>query len=162
MENQNFEITKSELFHHPQFGNLRVLTDEKGDPWFVGKVVAETLGYTNPHKAVSDHVLSADRKVLKYKASNETLKAKIWQGNDFSDKTLINESGVYSLILGSQLPSAIEFKHWVTSEVLPQIRKTGGYEQKTEVEKQLRSDLEIMSLAYGIKRQINVRLEINY
>ena len=162
MNDSKIVISKSELFRHPQFGNLRVLTDEKGDPWFVGKVVAEALGYKIPQKAISDHVLSSDRKVLKYKAFSEMEKAKIWQGNDFSDKSLINESGVYSLILGSQLPSAIEFKHWVTSEVLPQIRKTGGYEQKNEVEKQLRSDLEIMSLAYGIKRQINVRLEINY
>ena len=90
MNDSKFEIIKSELFRHPKFGNLRVMTDEKGDPWFVGKVVAEVLGYTNPHKAVSDHVLSDDRKVLKLKASNETLKAKIWQEQDFSYETIIN------------------------------------------------------------------------
>ena len=150
MNDSKFEIIKSELFRHPKFGNLRVMTDEKGDPWFVGKVVAEVLGYTNPHKAVSDHVLSDDRKVLKLKASNETLKAKIWQGQDFSDKTIINESGLYSLILGSQLPAAIEFKHWVTSEVLPQIRRTGGYIPTHDGEGKPLSDLEIMSLAFQI------------
>ena len=100
---ENFEITKSELFRHPKFGNLRVLTDEKGDPWFVGAVVAEALGYKVPQKAITDHVLSEDRKVLKYKAFSKTEKAsQIWTGKDFSDKQLINESGVYALILGSR------------------------------------------------------------
>ena len=147
---ENFEITKSELFRHPKFGNLRVLTDEKGDPWFVGKVVAEVLGYTNPHKAVSDHVLSEDRKVLRIRNSNETLELNLWQGNDTTNKTIINESGLYSLILGSQLPSAIEFKHWVTSEVLPQIRRTGGYIPTHDDKGKPLTDLEIMSLAFQI------------
>ena len=147
---ENFEITKSELFRHPKFGNLRVLTDEKGEPWFVGKVVAEVLGYTNPHKAVSDHVLSEDRKVLRIRNSNETLELNLWQGNDTTNKTIINESGLYSLILGSQLPSAIEFKHWVTSEVLPQIRRTGGYIPTHDDKGKPLTDLEIMSLAFQI------------
>ena len=146
----NVEITKSELFRHPQFGNLRVLTDEKGDPWFVGKVVAEVLGYTNPHKAVSDHVLSEDRKVLRIRNSNETLELNLWQGNDTTNKTIINESGLYSLILGSKLPAAIEFKHWVTSEVLPQIRRTGGYIPTHDAKGNPLTDLEIMSLAFQI------------
>ena len=147
---ENFEITKSELFRHPQFGNLRVLTDEKGEPWFVGKVVAEVLGYTNPHKAVSDHVLSEDRKVLRIRNSNETLELNLWQGNDTTNKTIINESGLYSLILGSKLPSAIEFKHWITSEVLPQIRRTGGYIPTHDAKGNPLTDLEIMSLAFQI------------
>ena len=147
---KNFEITKSELFRHPQFGNLRVLTDEKGDPWFVGKVVAETLGYKNPAEALVDHVVKEDRKVLNYKAYSKTLLAKLWQGKDFSDKILINESGLYSLILGSKLPQAQAFKHWVTSEVLPQIRKTGGYIPTHDREGKPYSDLEIMSLAFQI------------
>ena len=148
---KQFEISNSELFRHPQFGNLRVLTDEKGDPWFVGKVVAEALGYKIPQKAISDHVHSSDRKMLRYKAFSKTEKAsQIWQGQDFSDKQLINESGVYALILGSKLPTAIEFKHWVTSEVLPQIRKTGGYIPTHDREGKPLSDLEIMSLAFQI------------
>ena len=146
----NFEITKSELFKHPKFGNLRVMTDENGDPWFVGKVVAEVLGYKNPAEAVTDHVVSVDRKSLRFKAYSKTLLAKLWQGQDYSDKILINESGLYSLILGSKLPAAIEFKHWVTSEVLPQIRRTGGYIPTHDGEGKPLSDLEIMSLAFQI------------
>ena len=147
---KQFEITKSELFKHPKFGNLRVMTDEKGDPWFVGKVVAEVLGYKNPAEAVTDHVVSVDRKSLRFKAYSKTLLAKLWQGQDYSDKILINESGLYSLILASKLPSAIEFKHWVTSEVLPQIRRTGGYIPTHDGEGKPLSDLEIMSLAFQI------------
>ena len=83
-------------------------------------MVAEALGYTNPHKAIKDHVISADRKVLKYRNYPKTGQLNsIWKGQDTTDKVLINESGLYSLILGSKLPSAIEFKHWVTSESLP-------------------------------------------
>ena len=151
MNDFKFEITKSELFKHPKFGNLRVLTDEKGDPWFVGKVVAEALGYVRPGEALSDHVLLADRKLLRYKAYAKTAQAsEIWKGQDFSDKTIINESGLYSLILASKLPAAIEFKHWVTSEVLPQIRRTGGYIPTHDGEGKPYSDLEIMSLAFQI------------
>ncbi len=148
---ENFDITKSELFRHPQFGNLRVLTDEKGEPWFVGKVVAEALGYAKPQTAVSDHVLNRDRKVLKFSNFPKTGKlTEIWLGQDRTNKTIINESGLYSLILGSKLPAAIEFKHWVTSEVLPQIRRTGGYIPTHDGEGKPYSDLEIMSLAFQI------------
>lgn len=148
---KEFEIIKSELFRHPKFGNLRVLTDEKGDPWFVGKVIAEMLGYKNFTGAIVDHVSREDYKTLKYKALSETLKAyQIWNGQDFSDKIIINESGLYSLILGSKLPQAQAFKHWVTSEVLPQIRRTGGYIPTHDGEGKPYSDLEIMSLAFQI------------
>ncbi len=151
MKEQNFEITRSELFRHPKFGNLRVLTDEKGDPWFVGNVVAEALGYRNERDALSTHVAAEDRKVLKYKACRVSRQAsEIWKGQDFSDKKLINESGLYSLIMGSKLPQAQAFKHWVTSEVLPQIRRTGGYIPTHDGEGKPLSDLEIMSLAFQI------------
>ncbi len=151
MTSNSFEIKGTEMFRHPKFGDLQVLTDEQGEPWFLGRVVAEALGYTNPHKAIKDHVLPEDRKVLIYKASNETFKAsQIWSGQDYSDKYLINESGLYSLILSSKLPSALEFKHWVTSEVLPQIRRTGGYIPTHDGEGKPLSDLEIMSLAFKI------------
>ena len=121
---ENFEITKSELFRHPKFGNLRVLTDEKGEPWFVGKLI--------------------------FKDYSKTLLSKLWQGKDFKPKIIINESGLYSLILGSKLPAAIEFKHWVTSEVLPQIRRTGGYIPTHDDKGKPLTDLEIMSLAFQI------------
>ena len=111
---------------HPEFGNLRTLTID-GEPWFVGKDVAEALGYFNTSKAIRDHVDKDDLKALKYKAYNVLGKASLWSGNDYSDKSIINESGLYSLILSSKLEKAKPFKHWVTAEVLPTIRKTGGY-----------------------------------
>ena len=86
-----------------------------GELWFVGKDVAEVLGYSNPQKAVRDHVDNDDRTVNESFTVNGT------------QAILINESGLYSLILSSKLPSAKEFKRWVTSEVLPSIRKHGAY-----------------------------------
>ena len=110
MENQ------IQIFNNPAFGDIRTIVDENNTPWFVGKDVTEILGYKNPSKALSDHVQDDD------KLNNETLSSLGQRGG-----WLINESGLYSLILSSKLPQAREFKHWVTSVVLPQIRKTGGY-----------------------------------
>ena len=87
-----------------------------GEPWFVGKDVAAALGYTNPSKALADHVSEDD------KLNNESLVSLGQRGG-----WLINESGLYSLILGSKLEAAKEFKHWVTGEVLPSIRRTSSY-----------------------------------
>ena len=106
------EIT---VFNNDEFGSIRTVTIEN-EPWFVGKDVAEVLGYTNPSKALSDHVDTED------KLNNETLLSLGQRGG-----WLINESGLYALILSSKLPSAKKFKRWVTSEVLPSIRKTGSY-----------------------------------
>lgn len=122
-------ISEIQIFNsnlHPEFGNLRTLTID-GEPWFVGKDVAEALGYFNTSKAIRDHVDKDDLKTLKYKAYNVLGKASLWSGNDYSDKSIINESGLYSLILSSKLEKAKPFKHWVTAEVLPTIRKTGSY-----------------------------------
>lgn len=105
-----------QIFNNPAFGDIRTIVDENNTPWFVGKDVTEILGYKNPSKALSDHVQDDD------KLNNETLSSLGQRGG-----WLINESGLYSLILSSKLPQAREFKHWVTSVVLPQIRKTGGY-----------------------------------
>lgn len=101
-------------FNHPQFGTVRAVEIE-GEPWLVGKDVAESLGYTNPQKAIRDHTEPEDRTV------NELFTVNGTKG------TLINESGLYSLVFGSKLPEAKKFKHWVTSEVLPSIRRDGGY-----------------------------------
>ena len=103
------------VFNHPEFGELRIV-EISGEPWFVGKDVAEALGYTNPSKAFRDHIAEEDKGVTK-----------CYTPGGAQQMTIINESGLYSLILSSKLPSAKEFKHWVTSEVLPSIRKTGGY-----------------------------------
>ena len=88
-----------------------------GEPWFVGKDIAEALGYSNPRKALADHVDEEDKGVTKC----DTLGGP-------QEMAIINESGVYALVFGSKLPGAKRFKHWVTSEVLPTIRKTGGYQ----------------------------------
>ena len=124
-------MNEIKIFKNAEFGEIRV-TEIDGKPMFVGKDVATILGYAKPTDAIIDHVDSDDCKVLSYKAFAKTEKAFLWQGNDFSDKTLINESGLYSLILSSKLDSAKKFKHWVTSEVLPSIRKTGTYTLPTD------------------------------
>lgn len=103
-----------QLFKSPQFGELRGL-NYKGEAWLMGTDVARRLGYTNPQKAIRDHVDDEDKTLNESFTVNGTI------------PVLINESGLYSLILSSKMPKAREFKRWVTSEVLPQIRKTGGY-----------------------------------
>ena len=99
-----------------------VIDDE---PWFVGKDVADALGYTNPRKALDDHVDPED----KMQGDGVTIRDSIGREQH---PTIINESGLYSLILGSKLPTAKQFKRWVTNEVLPSIRKNGGYIQGQE------------------------------
>lgn len=108
-----------QIFENAEFGKVRtvVIVDE---PWLVGKDVAEALGYSNPSKAVIVHVDEEDRR-------KEMLEAESQNGNVVTQTTIINESGLYALVFGSKLPTAKKFKHWVTSEVLPQIRKTGSY-----------------------------------
>lgn len=103
------------IFENPEFGKVRTIVIDD-EPWFVGKDVAGILGYTNASKALADHVDSED------KLNNESLSSLGQRGG-----WLINESGLYSLILSSKLPTAKKFKHWVTSDVLPSIRKTGSY-----------------------------------
>ena len=152
---KEFTIVKSEVFNHPKFGNLRAMTDPNGETWFVGKVVAEALGYSSSSHAMIAHVEKCDSKLLIYKASSETLQASLWQGNDYSNKTLINESGLYSLVLGSKLPQARVFKHWVTAEVLPAIRKDGGYMVATPQ----MSPEEIMARAVLLGQQTIERLQ---
>lgn len=107
---------KLAVFSNPDFGEVRTL-EINGEPWFVGKDVATALGYANPSKALIDHVDEED------KLNNETLSSLGQRGG-----WLINESGLYSLIMNSKLEKAKEFKRWVTSEVLPSIRKTGAYD----------------------------------
>ena len=108
-------MNELQVFNNDEFGSIRTVIIEN-EPWFVGKDVAGVLGYTNPSKALSDHVDTED------KLNNETLLSLGQRGG-----WLINESGLYSLILSSKLPKAKKFKRWVTSEVLPAIRKTGSY-----------------------------------
>lgn len=115
-------MNELQTFINPDFGNIRV-TIINNEPFFVGKDVAEDLGYTNSRKALSDHVDQEDKGVT----ICDTLGGK-------QEMTVINESGVYALIFSSQLPKAKEFKHWVTSEVLPTIRKHGAYATPATIE----------------------------
>lgn len=106
-----------QIFNNDQFGQLRTVIIDN-EPWFVGKDVADTLGYSDTNKAVAMHVDDEDKKL------NDKTSPSFGQRG----ATLINESGVYSLVFGSKLESAKEFKHWVTHDVLPSIRKTGAYQ----------------------------------
>ena len=107
-------MNELQIFKNSEFGEVRTIVIDS-EPYFVGKDVAEILKYTNPQKALRDHVDEEDKTVNESFTVNGTM------------GILINESGLYSLILRSQLPSAKRFKRWVTHEVLPAIRKTGAY-----------------------------------
>ena len=104
------------IFENKEFGEIRTVTIDN-EPWFVGKDIATALGYAKARNAISTHVSDEDKKDAPI------------QGNlgGIQNMTIINESGLYALIFGSKLESAKRFKHWVTSEVLPSIRKNGGY-----------------------------------
>ena len=128
-----------QIFQNAEFGSVRT-ADINGVPYFVGKDVAEILGYSNTRKALLDHVDEED------KTDGVTIRDSI--GREQAP-VLINESGLYSLILSSKLPTAKKFKRWVTSEVLPAIRKTGGYIPHDEE----MSDAEIMAKAFQISQR---------
>ena len=106
-----------QIFKNERFGEVRT-TVINGEPWFVGKDVAEMLGYKSPSVAICENVDNEDKTTFVISESGSKYKSKT---------TFINESGLYALILSSKLPQAKDFKRWVTSEVLPQIRMTGGY-----------------------------------
>ena len=130
-------------FKNEQFGRIRTMVDEKGEPWFVGTDVAKMLGYNQSDKAILRHTDEDDRMKC-------TVTDNLGRGqNTF----VINESGLYSLILASKLPQAKAFKHWVTAEVLPQIRKTGGYIPLKDKDGRELSDLEIMCRAMMIMKK---------
>ena len=131
-----------QIFKHKMFGEIRTMTNEKGETFFVGKDVAKALGYNNTTKAIRDHVDDEDK-----------LEERIVLSGQNRNVILINESGLYALILSSKLPQAKAFKHWVTSEVLPQIRKTGGYIPTKDAEGRQLTDLEILALAVKIQQK---------
>lgn len=120
------------VFDSPEFGSVRTMLID-GEPWFVGKDVAEALGYGRGAKAIQDHVLDDDKDEVPIQDSIGRMQ----------NTPIINESGLYSLIFGSKLDSAKKFKKWVTSEVLPAIRRTGSYQAS------LTTSDKIMLLAQG-------------
>lgn len=133
--------TELKIFSNNEFGNIRAMMINN-EPYFVGKDVATILGYTNPSKAIADHVDSED------KLNNETLSSLGQRGG-----WLINESGLYSLILSSKLPNAKKFKHWVTAEVLPSIRKHGAYMTENTIQRALESPDFLIELATKLKAE---------
>ena len=115
------------VFENPEFGMVRMATDEKGEPWFCAKDLCDALGYKKASDAVKQHVKSSDtaKRGVARPAKN---RFGVCEGKMQNVQMIfVNESGFYALVLGSKLPSAVMFKDWVTSVVLPQIRKTGGY-----------------------------------
>lgn len=117
MENKAMQV-----FNNPEFGKARTIVINS-EPWFVGKDVAMALGYKNTKDALAKHVDSDDK-----------LGSQIATSGQRREMTVINESGVYALIFGSKLPTAKKFKHWVTSEVLPDIRKHGLYAKQSVID----------------------------
>lgn len=105
------------IFNNAEFGEVRIF-EKNGEPWFVGRDVCNILGYAKPENAVASHVDEDDKTTTLIQGTGSNYKSKV---------ILINESGLYSLILSSKLPNAKRFKHWVTSEILPSIRKHGMY-----------------------------------
>lgn len=141
------------IFENPEFGSIRTVEINK-EPWFAGKDVAEALGYENQNRDILRHVHEADRLMLDGKTQYQN-------GIELGQRGgwLINESGLYSLILSSKLPKAKEFKHWVTSEVLPAIRKHGGYLSPEKIEEVLSDPDTIIKLATNLKEEQAKRRE---
>lgn len=109
-------MSNIQIFSNPEFGEIRTI-EQNGEPWFVGKDVAAALGYSNPRDALAKHVDEEDKNTVAFRDGTS--------GNP--NVTIINESGLYSLTMNSKLKGAKKFKRWVTSEVLPTLRKTGSY-----------------------------------
>lgn len=130
-----------QIFNSPDFGEVRIV-QQNGEPWFIGKDVAEILGYSNTPKAIRDHVDDEDK-----------LTERIVLSGQNREVAIINESGLYSLILSSKMPKAKEFKRWVTSEVIPAIRKHGGYLTADKIEQALTDPDTIIKLATTLKEE---------
>ena len=132
-------MTDLQIFNSPEFGAIRTI-EKDGEPWFVGKDVAAALGYKEPTKAAREKVDDDDKGV-----------SKIDTPSGIQEMTIINESGLYSLVLSSKLPTAKKFKRWVTNEVIPSIRKHGAYMTPETLEKVLLSPDTLMQLAQNLK-----------
>lgn len=140
-------MNEVQIFNNEEFGQVRTLVID-GEPWFVGKDVAEILGYSNTRKALADHVDEEDKGVTKC----DTL-------GGVQDLTVINESGLYGLILSSKMPNAKKFKHWVTSEVLPAIRKHGIYATDNAIDNILNNPDFGIQLLTKLKEERTARVE---
>ena len=140
-QNKNRESSQMQIFENNEFGSIRTLEID-GEPWFVGKDIAVILGYSNPRDALAKHVDDEDKGV-----------AKCDTPGGVQDLTVINESGLYSLVLSSKLSTAKKFKRWVTSEVIPSIRKHGVYMTPETIEKVLYNPDFIIQIAKNLKSE---------
>ncbi len=138
-------MNELQIFKNPEFGEIKTLTIN-GEPYFVGKDVASILGYKDTSDAMKKHVDVEDKLTRRFADSGQN-----------REMYIINESGVYSLVFGSKLPTAKKFKHWVTSEVLPAIRKHGGYLTPEKVEEALLNPDTLIKLAQRLKEETAAR-----
>lgn len=139
--------TKVTVFNNEEFGEVRTVTID-GEPWIVGKDVATALGYADTFGALKKHVMDSDKLVCQIDSAGQK-----------RDVTVINESGVYTLIFGSKLKSAERFKHWVTSEVLPCIRKNGIYATDNVIDNILNNPDFGIELLTKLKEERAARIE---
>lgn len=135
------------IFKNPQFGEIRTI-EKDGEPWFVARDVASALGYAKTENAIAVHVYECDKTSTLIQGSGSNYKSKA---------IVINESGLYALIFGSKLPSAKQFKHWITSEILPSIRKTGGYNADATMQSVVQT-LATMQRVLEAQQEINKKL----
>lgn len=137
------------IFSNPQFGEVRVTTIE-GQPHFVGNDIAKILGYMYPANAIQDHVDDDDKKIVQLSDIQDVDNLPHLKGSRI---TIINESGVYSLVFGSKLENAKQFKKWVTSEVLPSIRKHGAYATEQTIESMLANPENAIKVFTALKEE---------
>lgn len=146
-------MTDLQIFNSPEFGAIRTI-EKDGEPWFVGKDVAVVLGYGDTDQALRKHIDDEDKLTRRFDGSGQN-----------RQMTIINESGLYSLVLSSKLPTAKQFKRWVTSEVIPSIRKHGAYITPDKLEEVLLKPDTLIQLAQNLKdeqekrRALEVKVE---
>lgn len=151
-------MNEIKVFENPEFGSVRTV-EVSGEAYLVGKDVAEILGYSNANKAIQMHVDEEDKKILDFKGFSHFGNT-LWEENDYSSKTVINESGVYALVFGSKLPKAKEFKRWVTNEVLPSIRKHGAYMTDETLHRAITEPDFLIQLATELKEEQEKRRQL--
>ena len=143
-------MNELQIFKNEEFGKIRTVTINN-EPWFVSKDVATALGYSNSRDAISKHVFDDDKGVAKCDTPSGR-----------QEMSVINESGLYALIFGSKLDSAKRFKHWVTSEVLPSIRRSGSYQKSLTPEQMMRIQLEMIDDVSGRVTKLENTMNIDY
>ena len=134
-------MTDLQIFNSPEFGAIRTI-EKDGEPWFVGKDVAVVLGYGDTDQALRKHIDDEDKLTRRFDGSGQN-----------RQMTIINESGLYSLVLSSKLSTAKKFKRWVTSEVIPSIRKHGAYMTPDKLEEVLLKPDTLIQLAQNLKTE---------